>query len=78
LSVSERSAHASLESLVGGVGRVEQSLVLVVGFVRAEQPGAAPGLDRAGVHAEPGGGLGDREQTSRAEPVAVGREGDVS
>jgi hypothetical protein len=74
LSVSQWSAHGSLESWVGGVGRVEQPLVLVVGFVGVEQAGAVPGLDRAGVHAEPCGRLGDREQPSGAESLVVAGE----
>ena len=45
-----------------GVGWVEEPFVLVVGFVGGEQSGAVPGLDRAGVHTEPVGGLVDSEQ----------------
>ena len=65
---------ASLEAGVVGVGWVEESLVLVVGFVGGEQSGAVPGLDRAGVNAESLGGLVDREQAAGSESVGVAWE----
>jgi hypothetical protein len=62
------------EAWVVGAGWVEESLVFVVGFVGGEQSGAVPGLDRAGVHAEPLGGLVDREQSAGSESVGVAWE----
>ena len=56
---------------VGGVGRVEQGHVPVVGLAGGEQAGAAPGLDGGDVHAEAVGGLGHGEQAAGAQPVGV-------
>ena len=70
-SPDELAALAFGQPGVGGVGRVEQRDVLVVGLVGGEQPGAAPGLDGGGVHAETVGGLGEGEQAAGAEPVGV-------
>ena len=70
-SPGELAALAFGQAGVGGVGRVEQRGVLVVGLVGGEQPGAAPGLDGGGVHAETAGGLGEGEQAAGAEPVGV-------
>jgi hypothetical protein len=70
-SPGELAALAFGQAGVGGVGRVEQRDVLVVGLVGGEQPGAAPGLDGGGVHAETAGGLGEGEQAAGAEPVGV-------
>ena len=70
-SPGELAALAFGQPGVGGVGRVEQRDVLVVGLVGGEQPGAAPGLDGGGMHAEAVGGLGEGEQAAGAEPVGV-------
>jgi putative transposase len=70
-SFVEWAAHAFDQSRVGGLGWLEESLVLVVGLVRGEQPGAVPGLDGGGVHAEPVGDLADGEQSFGVEPVGV-------
>src|SRR6266446_3940833 len=70
-SPGELAALAFDQPRVGGVGRVEQRDVLVVGLVGGEQPGAAPGLDGGGVHAETAGGLGEGEQAAGAQPVGV-------
>ena len=63
-----------MEAGIVGVGRVEEALVAVVGFVRSEQSSAVPGLDRAGVHAESLSSLVDGEQTTGAEAVGVAGE----
>jgi hypothetical protein len=70
-SPGELAALAFGQPGVGGVGRVEQRDVLVVGLVGGEQPGAAPGLDGGDVDAEAVGGLGEGEQAAGAEPVGV-------
>ena len=70
-SPGELAALAFDQPGVGGVGRVEQRDVLVVGLAGGEQPGAAPGLDGGDVHAEPVGYLGEGEQAAGAQPVGV-------
>lgn len=70
-SFLDRASLPCNQAWVGGVGWVEESLVLVVGFVRAEQPGAVPGLDGGEMHADPLGNLADAEQPFGAEPVGV-------
>ena len=60
-SVGEAPFEGFDESWIAWVGRFVESLVLVVGFVRSDQPGAVPGVDGAGVHSEPFGGLAERE-----------------
>src|SRR6266568_9521073 len=70
-SAGELAALAFDQPGVGGVGRVEQGDVLVVGLAGGEQPGAPPGLDGGDVHAEARGGLGHGEQAAGAQPVGV-------
>ncbi len=70
-SPGELAALAFDQPGVGGVGRVEQGHVPVVGLAGGEQAGAAPGLDGGDVHAEAVGGLGHGEQAAGAQPVGV-------
>src|SRR5262249_35921834 len=70
-SAGERAALAFDQPGVGGVGRVEQGDVLVVGLAGGEQHGASPGLDGGDVDAEVGGCLGHGEQAAGAQPVGV-------
>jgi transposase InsO family protein len=73
-SFVESFAHAFDESGVAGRGCFEEAFVLVVGLVGGQQPGAVPGLDGGGVHAEPLGDLAYVEQSLRAEPFGVAGE----
>ena len=70
-SAGELAALAFDQPGVGGVGRVEQRDVLVVGLVGGEQSGPAPGLDGGDVHTEAVGGLVEGEQAAGAQPVGV-------
>lgn len=70
----EPASLAFDEPRIAGGRRVEQSDVLVVGLVRLDQAGAAPGVDGCRVNAEPVGELADREQTVGAEPFVVAGE----
>ena len=70
----EPAALAFDEPRIARGRRVEQPDVLVVGLVRVDHAGAAPGVDGRGVHAELLGELADGEQTAGAEPLAVAGE----
>jgi hypothetical protein len=70
-SVSDRASLPGDEAGVAGCGCLEHSLVLVVGLVRDEQPGAVPVLDRGSVHSERFGDLGHVEQAAGMQPLGV-------
>jgi hypothetical protein len=70
-SVPDGASLPGDEARVAGCGRLEQPLVLVVGLVRDEQPGAVPVLDRGGVHSEGPGDLGHVEQAAGSQPLGV-------
>jgi hypothetical protein len=56
---------------VAGNGRLVEPLVLVVGLVGDELPGAVPGLDRAGADGGVGGDLAEGEHAGGAQPLGV-------
>ncbi len=70
-SFGELVAHAFDEPGVAGGGRLEETLVLVVGSMRDEQAGAMPGLDGGRVHAEMVGDLVEGEHPEGAEALRV-------
>jgi hypothetical protein len=73
-SVRQPSAEVADEAWVPASGWLIEPFVLVVGLVGSEKPGVAPGLDRAGVHAELFGDLVECQQAAGAESVGVAWE----
>jgi putative transposase len=70
-SVSDRASLPGDEPWVSWGGRFEEPDVLVVAFVRDEQSGPVPVLDRRLVHVEPFGEFADGEQASRVQSLGV-------